>query len=444
MTQAVTLGDSVTALWRGRGNGVFGVRGVGERAAGQELERPQELAQSDGPGSGDGPPRGPGGRGPGPGQHNRNRIVLAAAVAVAVVIAGTLYAVLRNGAGYTGPDLTLPDVPVLRLVSVTPATGSAGVNGAAPVTVEFNGPLKNGSPSPVIQPAVPGTWRHSGDSAIFTPATAFAPSTRYTVEVPASIRAKGGARLTRGGSVHFTTGGYSQLRLAQLLSQLGYLPMTWSPATDPAGRAELQDVSNVTESQVAMAFDPPAGTFAFQSGYPAQLAAMWTPGQPGVLLKGAVMAFQSEHGMMPTGELSPKLWAALFKAVSAGDQNANGYTYAVASKTLPESLTIWHNGHQVFHALANTGIPVSPTVDGTFPVYERFLNTIMSGTNPDGSHYSDPVSFVSYFNGGDAVHYFPRPGYGYQQSLGCVELPYSAAKAAYPYLTYGSLVTVAG
>jgi lipoprotein-anchoring transpeptidase ErfK/SrfK len=77
-------------------------------------------------------------------------------------------------------------------------------------------------------------------------------------------------------------------------------------------------------------------------------------------------------------------------------------------------------------------------------VYLRFLNTIMSGTNPDGSHYSDPVSFVSYFNGGDAVHYFPRGGYGYQQSLGCVELPYTAAQEAYPYLTYGSLVTVTG
>ncbi len=94
--------------------------------------------------------------------------------------------------------------------------------------------------------------------------------------------------------------------------------------------------------------------------------------------------------------------------------------------------------------MANTGIPSAPTVDGTFPVYERFRNTIMSGTNPDGSHYSDPVSFVSYFNGGDAVHYFPRGGYGYQQSLGCVELPYNSAEQAYPYLTYGSLVTVTG
>jgi hypothetical protein len=63
--------------------------------------------------------------------------------------------------------------------------------------------------------------------------------------------------------------------------------------------------------------------------------------------------------------------------------------------------------------------------------------------NPNGSHYADPVQHVSYFNGGDAVHYIPR-GYGYEQSLGCVELPYDQAKAAYPYLTYGSLMTVSG
>ena len=37
----------------------------------------------------------------------------------------------------------------------------------------------------------------------------------------------------------------------------------------------------------------------------------------------------------------------------------------------------------------------------------------MSGTNPDGSHYSDPgVPWVSYFNGGDALHGFLRASYG--------------------------------
>ena len=46
----------------------------------------------------------------------------------------------------------------------------------------------------------------------------------------------------------------------------------------------------------------------------------------------------------------------------------------------------------------------------------------MSGTNPDGSHYADPVTWVSYFNGGDALHQFYRSTYGWPQSLGCVEM----------------------
>ena len=66
-----------------------------------------------------------------------------------------------------------------------------------------------------------------------------------------------------------------------------------------------------------------------------------------------------------------------------------------------------------------------------------------SGTNTNGSHYSDPgIPWVSYFHGGDALHGFLRSQYGYPQSLGCVELPESTAKTAYEYLSYGSLVTV--
>ena len=67
----------------------------------------------------------------------------------------------------------------------------------------------------------------------------------------------------------------------------------------------------------------------------------------------------------------------------------------------------------------------------------------MKGTNPDGTKYADPVTWVAYFRAGEAVHYFPRGSYGYQQSLGCVELPLDqTAKYIWPYLTYGTLVTV--
>jgi hypothetical protein len=197
-------------------------------------------------------------------------------------------------------------------------------------------------------------------------------------------------------------------------------------------------------AQIAAAYSPPPGTFRWHHGYPASLHRQWHASRPSVLLKGAVMAFQARRGMTMTGTASLSLWRALFRAAERGRANRAGYTYAVASKGSPETLTIWHDGHVVLRSDTNTGIPVAPTADGTFPVYLRYRYQIMRGTNPDGSSYADPVEFVAYFDGGEAVHYFPRGSYGSPQSLGCVELPIAAAARAWPYLTYGSLVTVTG
>ena len=114
----------------------------------------------------------------------------------------------------------------------------------------------------------------------------------------------------------------------------------------------------------------------------------------------------------------------------------------MVNKTPPENLTIWHNGKVVITTPANTGIATDPTTDGTYPVFAKYRYQVMHGTNPDGSHYADPVQFVSYFHGGEAVHYMPRPDYGIPQSLGCVELPLSSAAQVWPWLAYGTLVTI--
>ena len=163
-----------------------------------------------------------------------------------------------------------------------------------------------------------------------------------------------------------------------------------------------------------------------------------------ILDVGAARAFESVTGLTMDGYAGHTVWSDLLSAMAKGKDNPNGYTYALTNQHSPETITIWHNGRVVLKSLVNTGIPASPTADGTFPVYLRYYFQIMQGTNPDGSQYADPVYYVSYFNGGDAVHYFSRGGYGYNQSLGCVELPWDAAKKAYPFLTYGSLVTVIG
>src|SRR5262249_18755398 len=157
-----------------------------------------------------------------------------------------------------------------------------------------------------------------------------------------------------------------------------------------------------------------------QPGYPVNLTSLWRPGKPTVVLKGAVMAFEADHGLSLDGVIGPKVWRAMFKALAADATNQHGYTYALASEKLPETLTVWHNGKIIFKPLANTGLPVRPTLVGTNPVYVRYRTQIMRGRNPDGTKYADPVAWVAYFHYGEAIHYFPRYSYGSPQSLGCV------------------------
>jgi peptidoglycan hydrolase-like protein with peptidoglycan-binding domain len=328
------------------------------------------------------------------------------------------------------------------VVSVTPADHSHNVNGADAVRVVFSLPLASGSAMPAITPAIAGSWQRVTPTTVqFVPAQGFTQDTHVKVTVPAG---SSGVRSTAGGMLatkvvdHFWTGSYSTMRLEQLLAQLGYLPVSWSPAAGAAVPAT--DAS----AQVSAAYSPPAGSFTWNSsGWPEALQSMWSPGQTGSILQGAVMAFESNQGLAMDGEAGPAVWHALLNAVAKGQDNPNGYTYAYVSEGSPETLTIWHDGQQVEQTLANTGIPGRTTALGTYPVYLKYQHQIMRGTNPDGKKYADPVSWVSYFNGSDAVHYYPRASYGFPQSLGCVELPYAQAEQSYPYLTYGSLVTVA-
>jgi lipoprotein-anchoring transpeptidase ErfK/SrfK len=164
-----------------------------------------------------------------------------------------------------------------------------------------------------------------------------------------------------------------------------------------------------------------------------------------MLVTGAIRAFEYNQGMTMDGVAGPEVWSHLLTAIAKDQANPSGYTYALTTQgSSNESLQVWHNGKRILDTPANTGIPQSPTADGTYPVYERLQFQYMQGTNPDGSHYKDPVSWISYFNAGDAVHGFYRASYGFYQSLGCVELPPTTAQYIWPYMTYGTLVTVIG
>ena len=330
----------------------------------------------------------------------------------------------------------------VSVVSVSPGSGSTGVNGASPITVTYSGSIPVGTALPTVSPRIAGSWQVSGDKATFTAQVGFKEDTHVTVHIPSSDGTT--ATTTAAMSVRFTTGKYATLRLDQLLSQLGYIPLSWAP-TDPSDDIPATDAN----AQLAAAYDPPPGTFTFDSGYPKALTRMWSAGTGNEIIDGAVRTFEFDHGLTMDGDAGRRVWSDLLTAVAKGKRTQHGYTYVWVTQAGSEHLDLYHNGKLAITSAANTGIPAANTQDGTFPVYLRYTVTQMKGNNPDGTPYDDTVYWASYFNGGDAVHAFPRGSYGYYQSLGCVELPYNGsgpgvAENVYNLITYGTLVTVTG
>jgi hypothetical protein len=217
---------------------------------------------------------------------------------------------------------------------------------------------------------------------------------------------------------------------------LGYLPLHFTYA---AGSVPL-----TLQAQETAAAVPPSGSFTWAyPNVPDTLRRFWDPNAAGVMTRGAIMAFQNDHGLTPDGVAGPDVWRALIKAVLAGQGSNFGYTF-VSVDTSSQRLTLWHSGRTVLTAAVNTGIASAPTASGTYPVFLHISSGTMSGTNPDGSHYHDPgIPWISYFNGGDALHGFIRASYGSPQSLGCVEMPFDTAGRVWPYTPIGTLVHVA-
>jgi hypothetical protein len=367
------------------------------------------------------------------------KIATAAAAAAVIVIAIVVVAANSGAASHKAGQKAsyAKKAESLSVVSVSPGNGSTGVNGASPITVTYSGPIPKSAALPTLSPDIAGSWQVSGDKAIFTPQVGFTEDTHVTVTVPPSV----GTATAAATSFSFTTGQYSVLRLEQLLSQLGYIPVSWTPQ-DSSGDIPATDAS----AQLAAAYDPPSGTFSFDSGYPAALTSQWSVGTDNEIVDGALRTFEYDHNLTMNGEAGRRVWSRLFTAIAKGEQNQHGYTYVWVTQAGTEHLVLYHDGRVAIRSAVNTGIAASPTADGTFPVYLRYTVTQMIGTNPDGTPYDDTVYWVSYFNGGDAVHAFPRASYGWYQSLGCVELPNygPVAEDVWNLITYGTLVTVTG
>jgi peptidoglycan hydrolase-like protein with peptidoglycan-binding domain len=361
-------------------------------------------------------------------------LTIAIVVVLLAIVGGGVALYLHSPHGSTAAATGTPAIVPLDVVGTTPATGATDVVPSATITVDLSTPLAPTSPMPSFSPAVAGNWSPlSADDLQFVASGPLVPGSQESLTIPGGptgLVAADGQQLSSTVTVGFTVAQGSTLRLQQLLAQLGYLPVGFTPATP-----------STSPQQEA---DPQQGTFSWRwANQPATLTSLWTPGTYNVITKGAVMSFETQHGLTTDGLAGPQVWTDLLQAATTGATDPQPYGYVSVTKTLPETATVYQNGSVAYSTLANTGVPAAATATGTFPVYARYKVTTMSGTNPDGSHYVDPgIPWVSYFNGGDALHGYVRGSYGFPQSDGCVEMPPSNAAVVWPMTPIGTLVTV--
>jgi len=308
------------------------------------------------------------------------------------------------------------------------SSASSTITASMPVLrLHFNAPVHaSAMPRLAVRPAITTAWQQIAPDAVQAVVTGrIQPLARYVLSVPTRVRCAQRCTFV-AVRPHVTAQAATTVWEQQLLAEIHYLPVTFTPSVTPTDPTQ-----------------PTAGNFSWAYPHlPAELTTQWRAGQAGVITTGALMSFQDVHHLSTTGVADAATWNALLAAVATHQINPRPYDFVDVSEGSPENLTLYVAGVAKYHALVNTGISIDPTGTGTYPVYLRYVNQIMTGYNPDGSYYADPVTWVSYFHGGDALHQFYRSTYGWPQSLGCVEMTMTDAKYVWPYTPIGTLVTV--
>jgi lipoprotein-anchoring transpeptidase ErfK/SrfK len=356
----------------------------------------------------------------------------AAAVAVAFGSGGSSGVHVLRASDTTSTTPAVATTPT----TVTQHPKATVADGTAPLVIRLSGTVAPTSPAPLISPGVAGKWVASGDLETFTPTSTLEPCTQYQLTVWSQTTAVGQLPLGTQRVIKVAVPCPGTHALQEALSRLHYLPYRFH------AHASSTETGKETRAAAAKAaFKPPAGHFVRSIKGAPPLAA----GKVDTTTRGALEVFQGAHGAPVTGTPDAATWASLLGAEAAGATDRTPYTFVTVSQSSPETLEVHRGSKVALKTPANTGVPGAPTQNGEFAIYARYVSTTMTGTNPDGSHYSDPgVPWVNYFNGGDAVHGFNRASYGFPQSDGCVELPPSTAAVVFKMLTIGDIVTVSG
>src|SRR5581483_12356387 len=97
-----------------------------------------------------------------------------------------------------------------------------------------------------------------------------------------------------------------------------------------------------------------------------------------------------------------------------------------------QRLTLWLGNTQVMSTLISSGRAATPTEVGEFAIYEKLPMTTMTGTILGEYYYVPNIKWVSYFDGGEALHgTYWHHNFGHPMSHGCINMQIPDAEKIY-------------
>lgn len=114
-----------------------------------------------------------------------------------------------------------------------------------------------------------------------------------------------------------------------------------------------------------------------------------------------------------------------------------------------QKLTAWENGKVVYETKVSTGMKLTPTVMGSFKIYNKVPLHDMRGSSPykdiypTGKYVVKNVPNSMYFFQGYAIHgAYWHNNFGRVASHGCVNTPLASAQWLYDWAPVGTRVEV--
>src|SRR5207248_4060923 len=228
------------------------------------------------------------------------------------------------------------------VLASSPAPGTRLTPGA-PIRLTFSQPLTAvlGSARPELSPRTPGSWQQpDSHTLVFSPSgfgAGFATDLRLRLPRAVAIVGPAGRALRSTNRLGWSLPPGSLLRLQQLLAQAGYLPLDWQPSGPPVARTP--------SAELRAALDAPKGPFSWRYPHsPAELRTLWNAGRPNAITRGAVMMFEHSHGLAVDALAGARVWQELLADAIAGKRRTGGYSYFYVHSSVPQSLTLWHDG----------------------------------------------------------------------------------------------------